>query len=424
MADGSGRHIVIPYRPRGQFLAFHNRTQRWSCIVAHRRAGKTVACVNDLIRGALLCKRERPRFAYIAPFFSQAKDVAWEYVKHFTAPLGVTPNESELRVDLPNGGRVRLYGADNYERLRGLYLDGVILDEYGDMDPRAWPEVIRPTLSDRLGWAAFIGTAKGRNHFCSEYERAVADPERLALMLKASETGLVPESELAEARKDMSEDQYAQEYECSFEAAIVGSYYGKLIAQATADKRVCRVPYDPAVKVTTAWDLGIGDSTAIWFAQQVGKEVHLIDYYESSGVGLDHYAKLLSERPYAYNDHLLPHDAAARELGSGKTRQETLESLGIRGTVLPQQAVDDGINAVRLLLPRTWIDSDKCERGLECLRQYRREYDDKRKAFRDRPLHDWTSHGADALRTLAMGLKPESPPRRPREGAREGGWMN
>lgn len=365
----------------------------------------------------------KPRFAYIAPYFSQAKDVAWEYLKHFTAPLGVTPNETELRVDLPNGGRVRLYGADNYERLRGLYLDGVVLDEYGDMDPRVWPEVIRATLTDRKGWATFIGTPKGRNHFCETWEKAERDKDWLALMLRASETGLVDEAELADARKSMSEDQYAQEYECSFEAAIVGAYYGKLMADAKAENRITRVPYDPSAQVHTGWDLGIGDSTSIWFGQVVGREIHLIDYYESSGVGLDHYAKVLREKPYVYGEHLVPHDAGARELGTGKTRQETLEGLGIRTTVLPMQAVDDGINAVRMLIPRTWFDAEKCARGIECLRQYRREFDDKRKAFRDRPLHDWTSHGADALRTFAMGLPAERTKRKRREGFGEGGWM-
>lgn len=403
------RHLVeIPYEPRPQFLAYHNRTQRWSVGVAHRRAGKTVARVNDLIKAAILCPKPEPRFAYIAPFYAQAKDVAWQYLKRFAAPIpGVQTNESELRVDLPNGGRVRLYGADNYERMRGIYLDGVVLDEYGDMDPRAWAEVIRPALSDREGWADFIGTPKGRNHFCEMWERAQGDAEWFTQMLKASETKIVSEKELVDARKTMSEDQFEQEYECSFQAAVQGAYYGREMTQAEKDKRIAAVPWEPKIPVHTAWDLGIGDSTAIWFCQQVGKEVRLIDYYESSGVGLDHYAKELKGKPYVYGEHILPHDADVKELGTGRSRRETLESLGIRPRIIPAQSVDDGINAARLMLPRCWFEAAKCQRGIEALRQYRRDYDEKLKNFKSRPLHDWTSHAADAFRYLAMGLRED-----------------
>src|SRR5262245_22361626 len=220
---GGVQRIVIPYSPREQFLGFHNRNQRWSCVVAHRRAGKTVACVNDLIRAALTCKKENPRAAYIAPLHVQAKDVAWSYVKQFSQAVpDVQINESELRVDFPNGGRVRLYGADNYDRMRGIYLDAVVLDEYADMDPRVWPEVIRPALSDRQGWACFIGTPKGRNSFhalmhgdSEGWVGAVNSPDWFALTLRASETGLVPQKELDDARAMMTPEQFAQEYECS-----------------------------------------------------------------------------------------------------------------------------------------------------------------------------------------------------------------
>lgn len=408
------QRIVIPYSPRSQFLPFHDRQQRFAAIVAHRRAGKTVACINDLIRAALTCERENPRFAYIAPYFTQAKDIAWNYVKHYTAVIpGVETNESELRVDLPNGGRVRLYGAENYDRLRGIYLDGVVLDEPADIDPRAWPEVIRPALSDRRGWAVFIGTPKGRNAFYEiwagdsdgKWPGAINDPDWFSLMLKASETGILDPAELEDARKIMSEDQYAQEYECSFEAAILGAYYGREMKRAEEDKRITRVPWEPKLKVHTAWDLGIGDSTAIWFVQQSGKEIRVIDYYESSGVGLDHYAKVLQGKQYTFGDHILPHDAQVKELGTGRSREETLRSLGINPRILPAQSVEDGINSARLMLPKCWFDADKCKRGIEALRQYRRDYDEKLKNFKQRPLHDWTSHAADAFRYLALGLR-------------------
>jgi phage terminase large subunit len=407
MADGQ-IEVVIPYAPRPQFLPFHDRTQRFACIVAHRRFGKTVGCINDLQRGALLCERERPRFAYVAPYLKQAKAVAWDYALHYSSPIpGVSPHHSELRIDYPNGGQVRLWGADNANAMRGIYLDGVVLDEPADMDPRFWPEVIRPALADRLGWAAFIGTPKGHNGFFDVREIARSSPDWFYLELRASETKILPQSELDAARALMTEDQYAQEFECSFEAAIQGAYYGKAMVQADADKRISRVPYDPRLSVYTAWDLGIGDSTVIWFAQQVGQEVRLIDYYESSGVGLDHYAGVLRTKYPNYAEHLLPHDAEVKELGTGRSRLETLRSLGLTNIrVLPAQSVEDGINAARLLIPRCWFDVEKCARGIECLRQYRAEFDEKLKTLKSRPLHDWTSHGADAFRYLAMGLKP------------------
>lgn len=396
--------IETGYVARSQFVPFHTRKQRWSVLVAHRRAGKTVACVNDLIDAALRCKLPEPRFAYLAPYYAQAKDVAWNYLKRYTAPItGSAIHEAELRVDLPNGGRVRLYGADNYDRLRGIYLDGVVLDEYGDMDPRAWSEVIRPALSDRSGWASFIGTPKGRNHFCEVYEGALTDKDWLAQMLKASETGILPESELADARKAMTEDQYAQEYECSFQAAVVGAYFARELNAAEENRRIGRVIHEGGIAVHTAWDLGIGDSTAIWFVQTIGREVRIIDYLENSGVGLDWYAKELDRKPYKYGEHILPHDAEVKELGTGKSRLETLNSLGIRNTrIIPAQSVEDGINAARVYMSRCWFDKEKCRQGLEALRMYRREWDEKRKVFKDRPLHDWTSHAADAFRYLAL----------------------
>lgn len=407
MAESEQR-IVIPYEPRALFLPFHNRKQRFSCEVVHRRGGKTVSRVNELIKGALTETLPRPMFGYVAPYLKQAKAVAWDYVKHYCAPLvpmGATFNEAELRADLPNGGRIRLFGADNPDAMRGLYFDGVVLDEYADQDPRIWP-VIRPALSDRLGWADFIGTPKGHNDFYDTYQRALANPEEWYCNVhRASETGLIPISELEAARRSMTDDQYAQEYECSFEAAIQGAYYGKEMAEAERDKRVCRVPYDKATDVITAWDLGIGDATAIWFCQQVGQEYHLIDYVENSGVGLDWYAAEIKNRPYVYANHLLPHDVEAKELGTGKSRKEILENLGIKVTVAPKLRVEDGINAVRMVLNRCWFDAEKCKRGVEALKQYRTEFDEQRKVFRNTPLHDWTSHPADAFRYLFTGIK-------------------
>ncbi len=398
---------VIDYEPRRQFIAFHERSERFACIVTHRRAGKTVACVHDLQRGALACTRERPRFAYLSPFLKQAKAVAWDYLRAAMAParaLGASANETELRVDYPNGGQVRLYGADNYEALRGLYLDGVVLDEYADMDPRAWTEVIRPALADRGGWAVFIGTPKGRNAFHEMWVRA-QNEGWFHMMLKASETGLLSAAELALAARDLSEEQYAQEFECSFEAAIAGAYYGKLMAAAERDKRISGVPHDPSALVWTSWDLGIRDATAIWFAQVIGREIHIIDYYEASGVDLGHYVRELNARPYAYAGHIVPHDARAKELGTGKSRLEVLEALGLKSlTLAALHRVEDGINAVRVFIPRCWFDQAKCARGVDALKLYRAERDDKLQALKPGPVHDWTSHAADSFRYLAMTL--------------------
>lgn len=396
------------YRPRTHQAQLHRSLRRFNALVAHRRFGKTVFCINETLDRALRCGLPRPRYGYIAPLYRQAKSVAWDYLKEYTRPIpGVEANESELRVDLPTGQRIQLFGADNPDSLRGLYFDGVVLDEYAQMRMNVWAEVLRPALADRKGWAVFIGTPMGRNGFWDIYANAKTDPEWFAAMFKASDTGIIPPEELEAARKVMSEDQYAQEFECSFDAAIIGAYYGKLLQQAETDKRIGNVPWESKIPVHTAWDLGIGDSTAIWFVQQVGKEVRLIDYYESSGVGLDHYAKVLREKPYVYGDHLLPHDAEVKELGTGQSRVETLRSLGIRSRIVPKLSIDDGIQAVRNLLPRCWFDQ-KCARGIEALRQYRAEFDDKLKTLKSRPLHDWSSHPADAFRYLAVGLKPDT----------------
>jgi len=414
------RH-VIPYKPRPQFKPYHKRTERFAKIVAHRRFGKTVGTINDLIRRAMQNERidPPPRYAYIGPTFTQAKDVAWQYLKHYTAPIpGIRTNESELYVDLPNAARIRLYGADNYDRMRGLYFDGVVIDEPAQQDPRAYPEVIRPTLSDHAGFATFIGTPAGRNWFydLGRNELGELDASWLHLMLPATSTldvmradrqakGVDWDAELANAKSTLSPEQYAQEFECSFEAAIVGAYYGRLMADAESDDRITGVPYDPATRVWTAWDLGISDATAIWFAQMVGREIHLIDYYEASGVDLGHYVREITRRDYVYAGHILPHDAQARELGTGKTRLEVLESLGLRGiTIAAQHRVEDGINAVRTIIPRCWFDQRKCIRGIDGLKLYRSEYDDKLQTLRPKPVHDWASHGADAMRYLAMTL--------------------
>jgi len=404
------QRVIIPYSPRDQFRPYHNRTSRFAKIVAHRRFGKTVGCINDKIKAAL--KNERidppPRYAYVAPTYTQAKDIAWGYLKHYSAPIpGIEKSESELWVRYPNGAQIRLYGADNYDRMRGLYFDGVTIDEPAQIDPRAWPEVIRPTLADYRGWATFIGTPKGRDWFykIDQLPNGELDPEFFRLTLKASETGIILPEELESVRRGLTEEQYAQEFECSFEAAVIGAYYGRLMAKAEEEGRITGVPYEPVSPVWTAWDLGISDSTAIWFAQVVGREIRIIDYYESSGADLGHYVREINNKPYTYAGHIVPHDAQARELGTGKTRLEVLEGLGLKNiTVAAMHRVEDGINAVRVMLPKCWFDAAKCSRGIDAMKLYRAEYDDKLQTLKPRPVHDWTSHAADSARYLAMTL--------------------
>ncbi len=396
-------------------MGLHCRTGRWAIAVAHRRAGKTVACVNDLVKAASTCDRPSPRFAYIAPQLNQAKDIAWSYLQEYTACFGSERkvNQSELWVELPNNGaRIRIYGADNPDRLRGIYLDGAVLDEFGDMDPTVWTQVIRPALSDRQGWAIFIGTPKGRNTFHTLWQNAEDDPDWFRLQLKASETGRLDDKELIDARKMMTADEYAQEYECSFDAAVRGAYYAQEMAEAAKEERVTSVPYDPRLLVHTAWDLGMSDSTVIWFFQTVGREIRVIDVLKGEGVGLDWYAKELAGKRYAYGKHYLPHDVQVRELGTGKSRKEVLEGLGIRAEVCPNIPIADGIQAVRMLLPMCWFDKAKCKTGLEALRMYRRDFDDKRQEFRVNALHDWTSHYADAFRYFAVGHSDALPGRK------------
>lgn len=384
--------------------------------MAHRRAGKTVACINDLIKRAIEENKPQARYAYIAPQYNQSKDIAWLYLLRFAGPIiehGGDINTSELRITLPNEAQIRLYGAENGERLRGIYLDGVVCDEIADFPPNLWAEVIRPTLSDRKGWAVFIGTPKGHNLFWELYSKAKDDDEWFTAELRADKTSIIDKDELASVRKDLTEDQYEQEYLCSFEAAIRGAYYGRELKRAEADGRICGVPYDPKAEVMTAWDLGISDTTSIWFAQIIGREVHIIDYYENSGVGLDHYVSVIKSRDYNYGTHWLPHDAEVRELGTGNTRVETLASMGLRARIAPKTKIEDGINAARLLLPRCWFDSKKCKQGIESLKQYQQEFNDKSKAFTGRPLHNWASHAADSFRYLSVSLKEAKPNNKP-----------
>ena len=408
--------IKLKYRPRSVFEDFHDRNQRWAVIVAHRRCGKTVACINDLIVKALLENKKHAQYAYIAPFYSQAKSVAWRYLERFSEPVMVKANQSELWVELINGARIRLFGADNPDALRGNFLDGVVLDEMADMKPSVWGEIIRPLLADRLGWATFIGTPKGHNAFYDIYNEATKKPNWYVKVLRADQTNLLPQSELDDAKASMSDNQYEQEFLCSFEAAILGAYYGQEMRRITDLERITEVEYDPMFPCHTAWDLGFNDSTAIIWFQVVYGEIRILDHHSSNGQAVPFYTMLLEQKEdeygYKYGTHWLPHDARAKTLASGgKSIIEQISAkIDIKHLkIVPNLSIQDGIQATRLALTRTWFDN-KCEELIECLRQYQREWDDDKKVFRDRPKHDWTSHSADAMRYLSIVWKDEDSP--------------
>jgi hypothetical protein len=408
-----GSRIVIPYRPRRAFLPFHNRSQRWACLVAHRRAGKTVAAVNDIIRAAITYQGDRGLFGYIAPYRSQAKAVAWSYFQEFAAPVAQSKNEQELTITLINGSQIRLYGADNADSMRGLGFSGVYMDEYGDFRPSVFGNVIRPALSDKQGWAVFGGTPKGKNQFWEIFETATRlCNEWFLLRLPASTSGLLPDGELAAARAQLAEDQFLQEYECSFEAAILGAFYGKEMREAQEQGRITEVKHDSSLPTFTAWDLGYRDDTAVWFYQVARGEIRVIDFYAVSGANIHDIAKVVLERPYRYAKHLLPHDARAKSLQTGRSIVEQLaQHLDIaKLAVVPDIGLQSGIQAVRLTLPRVWFDAERCREGIEALRQYQREYDEDKRSFRESPRHDWTSHPADAFRMLAVSWQDVARP--------------
>jgi len=400
-------NIVIPYKPRALQKILHGQIDkhRFSVVVLHRRAGKTVMCINHMLRAALTNKLLNPRYAFISPYRLQGKATAWDYIKQFAGKIpGTKFNESELRCDLANGARITILGAENDQAIRGISLDGCVFDETQSIKPTIFPEVIRPALADRKGWCIFIGTPKGRNSFYQLYQSAIKNPTWYACTYKASETDILDEEELQAAKDVMSKDLYEQEFECSFQAAITGSYYGTIIEDLVREKRMVSNLYDEDIDVETWFDLGMNDQTAIWFVQRYKKEIRLIDYYENTGHGLDHYADVLKKKGFEYSTHIFPHDVKVRELGNyAKTRLEALLDLGIVGEVAPKLSIEDGIEAVRKNLVNCWFDKDKCATGIEYLKAYQKKWDDKAQVFKSKPQHSYASHCADAFRTGIAG---------------------
>ena len=403
--------VTIGYRPRRHFRAFHASQKRWRYVVAHRRAGKSVAFINDLIRAALQNTRDIPvpRYAYVGPTFAQAKDLVWNYIKQYTKDLpGVTYSESELTCRLPNRAQITLYGGGQaYNRIRGLYLDGAVLDEYPLINPEALNSVIRPALADYQGFGIVAGTPAGRDHFFDQKVQAERNPDLWDVFnIPVTETDALDPDELSEMQRTMTPHQFEREMMCSFEAPVENSYYGDLMVAARMDGRLTRVPYEPRSRVITAWDLGMKDLTTIWFGQKVGQELRFIDFYQNSGKGLEHYAHVLQEKRYLYGYHLFPHDIKARELGTGRSRFEIILSLQLPGDALivRDHSIADGIAGVRSVIPISWFDEEKCELGIDALRSYHVQGAPTGMTVRDAPAHTWASHAADGMRYFAMGL--------------------
>lgn len=416
------------WTPRPDQVALFNsiKPSGRSIEIAHRRWGK-----DDIALHATACQamQRQGNYWHMMPEYGQCRKAIWEAVNPRTGIRRVDeafPEQirsgfraQDMMIKLKNGSTWQLIGSDNFNSLVGSPPIGTVFSEYAIADPRSWG-YLRPILAENNGWATFITTPRGKNHAYDLYNFAKNDPNWFAEVTPATHSGVFTSQQLDQERLELiaeygpeeGEALFRQEYYCSFDGAICGSYYGGQIETAEQEGRICNVPYDSSLPVTTAWDLGVGDATGIWFFQVHATEIRVIDYYEASGEGLGYYAKYLAGKPYVYKEHIMPHDIRVRELGTGKSRYETAQTLGIKPIVIcPSLPIDDGINAVRSLFSKIYIDKKKCEQGLEALRSYRKEYDDKRKEYKNRPYHDWTSHAADAFRMFAVGYKASHKPK-------------
>lgn len=400
--------MALEYQPRPQFVPFHNREQRWAVLNTHRRAGKTVAVANDVIIGALECRLHRPQFAYIGPTFTQAKRIAWQFIKDYADPfLAKPPQEAELKVTLKNDATILVLGADNADAIRGMYLDGAILDEYAMFKPSVFSMVVRPALSDRNGWGVFASTPKGKNLFWDTDKIARKNPEQYFRMtLKASESGIISAAELIELRRDMDDEEFAQEYECSFDAAMKGAIYANEINLLFFEGRD-KCEYDPNLPVHVVYDLGFTDATvACWFQVHPNGKVCVVAVDATTGQDIFYHIERINQFAGEVGDVWLPHDARAKNLQTGKSVVEQFLSEGIRPRLVPNHKVRDRIAATRKELSRIWVNESTTGDLCEALKAYSRSWDEATMMFSDRPVHDWSSHYADSFGYMAMVLTP------------------
>ena len=384
-------------------------------LVWHRRSGKDLTLLNFV---AVKTQERVGAYYYIFPTYNQGRKIFWEgvdkdgvkFLDHFPKELlKKKPNDTEMKLEFVNGSIVRVIGSDDIDSIVGTNPIGCVFSEYSLQDPKAW-DFMRPILAENGGWAVFNFTPRGENHGYQLLEMAEDDPAWFTQVLTVDDTQAISQEVLNQERKEIiakdgNDALYQQEYYCSFKVPIAGAYYAAQIMRATDDKRIGNIPIESTVPVDTYWDLGINDSTTIWFVQVVGKEVRLVDYYESSGEGLAHYAKVLQDKKYLYGRHVAPHDIAVRELSTGRSRREAAKEMGIDFDIAPRCKVEDGIEAGRNIFSRLWIDQTRCARGLNALKSYHKEYDEANKTYRTHPEHDWSSNGADAFRVLAVSFK-------------------
>lgn len=409
---------IDSFKPRDYQLpllrALDSRYKR-AVWVAHRRSGKDLVMMNYVAKSMY---SRKGAYYYLFPTYKQAKKVIWDgmtrdgfkFIDYIPKELRKRTDNGEMLIETHNGSIFRLVGTDNINSVVGSNPVGCVFSEWSLQNPAAW-DYIRPILAENGGWAAFIYTPRGKNHGHTLLETAKAFPDTWYWeVLDVEKTKAIDPETLNQeydeiVRKDGNDALYQQEYNCSFEVPIQGAYYASQLMAADREERITSVPYDPNTPVHTAWDLGMDDSTSIWFFQIANQEIHFIDYYESSGEGINYYIKYLQDRNYVYGRHFAPHDIAVRELGTGKSRLEVAKALGVVFEVGKALAIHDGIQAVRNVLGKCWFDKEKCDRGLSALRSYHKEWDEDNQVFKNRPEHDWASHGSDAFRSFAVGYR-------------------
>ena len=408
--------ITIPYHPREWTKIFHNSTKRWIVLVLHRRAGKTTAILNHLQRDAV--RTTKSQYAFIAPTYKQAKRIAWEILKDIARVIpGTEPNEAELTMKYPNGSKIFLAGSESIDALRGMALWGGGQDESSQQPPNLFTEVISKCLADHLGYWIWSGTPKGKNSFHKTYQIGLKNPDTYEVVFKTIDDSLQNEEgetinnlrfALEDDKKlveigEMTQEEFDQEWYCSFESAIKGAYYARQISEMRKDGRAKTVPYDTEMPVHTVSDLGVGQNLATGFYQKAGREVHMIDYWQGTEKdGIPELAKILQDKKYVYGKHFAPHDIKATEQGTGKTKLETAKKLGIDFKVVPRLSVDDGINAGRLMFSRLWVDENNCSYWLDAISQYQQKYDETKGIYLKEPLHNWASHPADVHRYASV----------------------
>jgi len=402
------------FQPRSYQLpildAIENKKYRRVVAILPRRAGKDITAFNLCIRQ---CLRKPCVVYYIFPTYSQAKKVIWDSVtndgkrilEYIPDELIASKNSQEMKIRFVNDSLLQLVGSDNYDSLMGTNPQLCVFSEYALQDPRAY-QYIRPILTANDGTALFISTPRGKNHLWELYQIARESPEWFAYKLTVEDTGHISTRDIDRERHEgiMSEDLIQQEYYTSFDMGVEGAYYAKYIDRMRVNSRIGDVPWEAGFKVHTAWDLGMRDATTIIFFQVIGQSIRIIDCYEKNKEGLEHYVNVLHDRPYSYGRHIAPHDIAVREFGSGMTRLEKAKNLGIKFTVADNISIPDGIESVRSALSKIWIDENNCTPLIKALENYRQEFDAKRKIYKHHPLHDWSSHFADAMRYLCVSL--------------------